>query len=722
MRKTILFFFFLILFANISFAQTPQGISYQAIARNAGGVPISNHSLQIKFSIVDSVVTGGLVYIESHNTTTNNFGLFSLTVGLGTPILNSFNNINWSKNNKYLKIEMDTNNTSNWILIGTQQMMSVPYSLWSANGLKAGTNNGDMLYWNGLAWVNIPVGTEGQVLTLHNNKPIWGSVPVLPSVTTVSINSINQIGATANGEVISSGTFNVTSRGFCWDTAPNPSINKSYSVDSNGVGIFSRTITGLISGRTYYLRAYATNNYGTAYGNEISFTTYGLAVQTPTNNTLFIVGNATLGGWNNPVPVPSQQFTKVSNTKYEITVPLSVGGEFLFLPTNGDWSKTYGSPVLSIPTTTSYQALFSSSNLNNFKAPPISGTYKISVDFSTGLYSVNKVSDTLLISFSKDTTIYDGFDTTAITVRDISGNDVTSSSTIYINGSIATSSTFIASSLANATVYATRNSLTSITRTIFVKAAGVSPFTKKILAEHCTGTWGGYEPRILYSLDNYIATKPNCIVMRIHGGGGTDPYKYQYYSTYNSAFSIAGYPSVVVNRKGIWSENTVDLDTALSKYAPLGLAIQSTTSGTNITGTVSVKFNVTTSKTMKIVIALVENGLVSSQTNYYSTSGGATPYLYGGVNPITNFNHKYILRTTSTNLFGDIIPSSSQVTNNIYSLPFTIPTTGVTATGTSYTVNPANCSIVAFVIDGTSDTKGVYNVQTAPVGTIKNFD
>ncbi|WP_158249119.1 hypothetical protein, partial [Pseudomonas sp. GW460-R15] len=64
-------------------------------------------------------------------------------------------------------------------------------------------------------------------------------------------------------------------------------------------------------------------------------------VALPSTGQLFLVGSATAGGWNNPVPVPSQQFTQVSTTLYTITVPLTGGQKFLFLPKNGDWGHKY---------------------------------------------------------------------------------------------------------------------------------------------------------------------------------------------------------------------------------------------------------------------------------------------------------------------------------------------------------------------------------------------
>jgi len=112
-------------------------------------------------------------------------------------------------------------------------------------------------------------------------------------------------------------------------------------------------------------------------------------VPPPASGNLYLVGSATAGGWNNPVPVPSQQFTQVSPTLYEITAPLTGGKEYLFLPVNGDWSHKYAvkdNTVSGLADGGDFGLDFS----KNFPGPAADGTYKISADFQRGKFTVTK--------------------------------------------------------------------------------------------------------------------------------------------------------------------------------------------------------------------------------------------------------------------------------------------------------------------------------------------
>jgi len=116
-------------------------------------------------------------------------------------------------------------------------------------------------------------------------------------------------------------------------------------------------------------------------------------VTPPASGELYIVGNATPGGdatgWNNPVPVPSQRFTKVNTTFYTLTVPLIADKSYLFLPVNGSWATKYGG--IGANNTNNVNEDDFREGGGDLKAPPISGTYKIEVDFQRGKYKLTKL-------------------------------------------------------------------------------------------------------------------------------------------------------------------------------------------------------------------------------------------------------------------------------------------------------------------------------------------
>jgi len=95
----------------------------------------------------------------------------------------------------------------------------------------------------------------------------------LPTVITESVTSISENKATTGGNVTSEGGLSVTARGVCWSTSQNPTTNDAHTSDGNGIGSFISILTGLTPSSPYYVRAYSTNIAGTAYGNEVSFTT-----------------------------------------------------------------------------------------------------------------------------------------------------------------------------------------------------------------------------------------------------------------------------------------------------------------------------------------------------------------------------------------------------------------------------------------------------------------
>jgi len=129
----------LLLFAGLLFsqeitAQTPQGFKYQSIARNASGVPVASSALGIRITIHNQTATGTIVYRETHAVTTNAFGLFTLTVGQGTPTSGTFASVAWGTGSKFLEVEADFAGGTNYTSMGASQLLSVPYALYAASG------------------------------------------------------------------------------------------------------------------------------------------------------------------------------------------------------------------------------------------------------------------------------------------------------------------------------------------------------------------------------------------------------------------------------------------------------------------------------------------------------------------------------------------------------------------------------------------------------------
>ena len=111
---------------------------------------------------------------------------------------------------------------------------------------------------------------------------------VIPTVTTTAISAITTASASSGGAVTSDGGGAVSAWGVCWSTSANPTLANSFLQNNEISGGFSSALSGLTLNTTYYVRAYAINSAGTAYGNEVSFTT--------ANTVLLYIGQSYQGG------------------------------------------------------------------------------------------------------------------------------------------------------------------------------------------------------------------------------------------------------------------------------------------------------------------------------------------------------------------------------------------------------------------------------------------
>jgi hypothetical protein len=112
------------------------------------------------------------------------------------------------------------------------------------------------------------MGTSGGIAVLG------GGCPQPPAVETLPVTAVTTTGAQGGGNVTADGGANVFGRGVCWNAAGSPTIFDPHSSDGSGLGIFSSSLGGLLPATTYHVRAYASNSVGTAYGDEVVFTTF----------------------------------------------------------------------------------------------------------------------------------------------------------------------------------------------------------------------------------------------------------------------------------------------------------------------------------------------------------------------------------------------------------------------------------------------------------------
>jgi hypothetical protein len=140
MKKQLLTLLFLAL-VLMAFGQSPSAFQYQAVARDPAGTILSNKNVSYRLSIQQGTVTGAIVYSERHYTATNEFGLVTLEIGKGAADTGTLSGIHWGVDQHFLKVELDPGGGDNFQLMGSSQLLSVPYAL-HANTVERGDDWG----------------------------------------------------------------------------------------------------------------------------------------------------------------------------------------------------------------------------------------------------------------------------------------------------------------------------------------------------------------------------------------------------------------------------------------------------------------------------------------------------------------------------------------------------------------------------------------------------
>ena len=112
-------------------SQVPEKMSYQAVIRNANNVLIANQAIGMRISILQGSATGTPVFVETQTPNTNANGLVTIEIGGGTPVSGTFATIDWSAGSYFVKTEIDPSGGTTYTITGTNQLLSVPYSLYA---------------------------------------------------------------------------------------------------------------------------------------------------------------------------------------------------------------------------------------------------------------------------------------------------------------------------------------------------------------------------------------------------------------------------------------------------------------------------------------------------------------------------------------------------------------------------------------------------------------
>ncbi|WP_179005056.1 Omp28-related outer membrane protein [Winogradskyella forsetii] len=290
------------------------------------------------------------------------------------------------------------------------------------------------------------------------------------------------------------------------------------------------------------------------------------------------------------------------------------------------------------------------------------------------------------------------------------GEDVTSSATFYVDGETIEGSVFSSDIIGDFEVYGVYME-EGVEVTTNTESFSVIVPKRKIVIEDYTGTWCGFCPRVAGAVNSLKEETDFITVIAIHETANSfpDPMHFDQVQLLKDAFGIEGFPAAKVNRTVEWQ--TPHPNSAVTSIAGLdtnlALAINSELVGNELTVQINVVYEEGSVEGDKLVVYLLEDGILNDQVNYYNADT-TSPYFNAG-DPIPDFEHNETLRNALSSVLGDPIPVTGALTEYITSFTITVPSDYVTD----------NLSIAAMVVDSDNTAK---NSQHAHVGDDKPYE
>lgn len=279
-KKLRLIFTLILSFPLLLMSQVPQGINYQAVARDGSGNLLANTNLTVRLGVYSGPGAAVKVYEETHATSTNTYGLFTVVIGDGTATSGTFPAINWKGDIHSLKVEVDAG--SGYVNLGTNRLQSVPYALSSGDGLWSRTAT-DIYYTAGD--VGIGTATPTDKFEVVESGIVAGRMTNLEVTGTLaSANDILQL------------------------KAPNGAPDDFQFIEAERGGIIEFRVHG--NGDM------ETNGDIEVQGDGYVMGDFGIGTAAPSEKLVVAGGNLKLDGSNNFVSIDNSSATMVSGYRF----------------------------------------------------------------------------------------------------------------------------------------------------------------------------------------------------------------------------------------------------------------------------------------------------------------------------------------------------------------------------------------------------------------------
>jgi len=340
------------------------------------------------------------------------------------------------------------------------------------------------------------------------------------------------------------------------------------------------------------------------------------------------------------------------------------------------------------------------------------GIYEISASYlgttsNTLTYNVvDSASFTIIINGTK----FLRDQTAAFTLVNGEGEDITNEATFYIDDAAISGSQFSSSTEGIFEVYA---EYTTAGETFSTEQKSFEVFIpkRKVVLEDYTGTWCGFCPRVAAAILAVHEVTDFVTIVAIHktAANSPDPMHFQDFETLEDEYDVGGLPQARIDRSVVWvnPHPVSDVTAIAGTDTDAAISISSAINGSELSVTANVIYENGSTDGDKIVIYLLEDGILYDQTNYYDEDA-SSPY-FGLGDPIPNFEHNEVLRDAMTATLGDAITVTGALETFTKNVSITIPSNYVAA----------NLTIAVMLVDSNNTA---YNSQHAHVGDFKDFE